>query len=431
MRYATKIATLALAAMVLVAGSADSKKDKKKNKKKSGKWGAFAECGAETDLSRQAWCYERYWKEFNEARERERSLEAPTPHVRTPEEEEKLRQAGLRRLQMVKEAADRWWLELEQAKLEAKSPSPQYPRLAWLNGIWCSTAYSYTHTEQVRWQVVGPNALRRASFKEVLGATPFSETSFAVEKVIEDTYYLRHTSEGSFGSFTVGKGDWWYVTEIRKRSDDKHASTSVRLSLWKGKAGEIRSGTATFQRCIGRGSTRWPQSKTSAHEPARLDQPPPGLTVAPRVSVQHGTTAQQPTEAADRWWLELEQAKLEAKSPSPQYPRLAWLNGIWCRKTSSTQSRYQIVGPNELRAVSYYDGQTVLNEYFFTIDQKEGYFEKRSRARSDGGYWLAHIRKDSDDRYTRFYTAWFGSDGTLHSESKESNTTFRCGTTPG
>ena len=88
MKYVMTLATLALAAIVLVPGSAsaDSKKDSEKAAKKAAKkekrkakWGLIARCGVgdPTDLRAMGAygaCEASYWDSYYEARREERSL---------------------------------------------------------------------------------------------------------------------------------------------------------------------------------------------------------------------------------------------------------------------------------------------------------------------------------------------------------------------
>ena len=143
------------------------------------------------------------------------------------------------------------------------------------------------------------------------------------------------------------------------------------------------------------------------------------------------------------WRPEWEEAKRLAKSPSPQSPRLAWLNGIWCNEQNMEfqmngarvrqQETWQVLPPPEwddtgrmyiARNARFSDRFTIITESKHRVEEKEGYFEfERSlypRVRRKV------IRKDSNDRYTIVYEAVLEKDGQIDWEEKEPKTYFRC-----
>ena len=120
----------------------------------------------------------------------------------------------------------------------------------------------------------------------------------------------------------------------------------------------------------------------------------------------------------------MEEANLESRSPSPKYPRLAWLNGIWC--STSVPWRWQVVGPNQLRMVVYYDKNNI-RERDVPIEEKDGYYEIRSRGFGGGedDYTIYRIRKDSDTQYTQIYYTTF-ENGKKKREGESTYTSERC-----
>lgn len=134
-------------------------------------------------------------------------------------------------------------------------------------------------------------------------------------------------------------------------------------------------------------------------------------------------------DAVARWQREVEDALKEANSPSPDFPKLAWLNGMWCGPDDHTPSdgiRWKVVGTNSVRLLkhSYYPpsesvtGVEVhsVRETTYTIKEQEGYYElveqlKFEERETTLFHEVSHVRKDSDSTYTHLYESMVWNSG--------------------
>ncbi len=140
-------------------------------------------------------------------------------------------------------------------------------------------------------------------------------------------------------------------------------------------------------------------------------------------------------DAEERWSREVEEALQEASSLSPDYPQIAWLNGMWCGTDEQRPSdgiRWKVTGSNSVNHIghSYYlpsESTTgvkmhSVRERTFFIEEKDGYFELEQRLSYEEVqtriyHAVIRIRKDSDSAYANLYDAMFwNSDNTLWRE---------------
>lgn len=158
-----------------------------------------------------------------------------------------------------------------------------------------------------------------------------------------------------------------------------------------------------------------------AEESQQLEKKP----VARNASARSAEEARRPrlNGTAARWRIEIEESLLESNSTSPDYPNLAWLNGLWCGPEDQLHKnafRWQVVSPNRLRHVHYSfrpvnnvmntPEKHFLEETLYSIEEKEGYFEialqlNRSVPSSTMYYNIRHIKMESDSTYSQLYAA--------------------------
>ncbi len=173
----------------------------------SGCKSALVVCGAYPDdpLGQANWrnCAERNERENREERARQAREQARQTEVQAEvQAEEQARQESI-------EVRARWQSEVEEANLEAMSSSPTYPRLAWLNGMWCGT-------DPFRWQVVGPDQLRKAVFYPMRSGYPAD---------IANIHYTLNEQEGTYElqrEYDLGGGGTREIYRFRKDSERQY-----------------------------------------------------------------------------------------------------------------------------------------------------------------------------------------------------------------
>lgn len=170
----------------------------------------------------------------------------------THAEYEKQQQQSANKWATAKNAEDRWInIEIEQAKLDEQDSSPKYPELAWLNGIWCNTAYPYNPVRRRsahRFQVIDRSKLKYATFypattiQDVPNPKPAS--------IIEDIRHIRMNG-GTVEMYSVknpNKDQFYHILAVKKINKNQYRKV-IGEYVSAGEQPEPLKFKSIFKRC--------------------------------------------------------------------------------------------------------------------------------------------------------------------------------------
>ncbi len=355
------------------------------------------------------------------------------------------------------EAEAKWIREVSEAKKEASSTSRKYPRLAWLNGMWCAPN-EHRPSDGMRWEVIGRKRIRSVHHsvtpanlnRDFLGDAHYvEEKTFNIEEkngYFELTerpdgalYELFRITKDSESQYTQLYGAALFVEShkvyreyesdsdpLRRCVDDDENDKQAPRVLTAQQSRDARKA----QQALDARQAQQARDARRARKDREAQQAKENRELEKKLQAQKEIDISLEKErwprshaAALRWPLEVEEAVHETNLLSPEHPRIAWLNGVWCGPTYELHSnafRWQVVAADRLRNVHYSkspanDLMNIPEEHFliettYSVEEKDGYFEitehpDLSVAPFRMHYIMKHIRMESDSTYSQLYAA--------------------------